>query len=136
MMPLAISIAIGLSGAMIVWSLQGTFNASDAEYRAYSVGTTSCNIGESNLIWTGGNASATANIYNSTISGNTATNRDGGGFWNDGTLTISQNTISGNTATNGDGGGVWTDSGAILNGDETNNAFQNNNPDNIFVAPP
>lgn len=82
-------------------------------------------------IW---NENGTLTVTKSIISGNTAVG-DGGGINNlAGTVTISQNTISDNTATTGDGGGVWN--GDVLIGDENNNIFQNNIPDNIFVAPP
>jgi hypothetical protein len=53
---------------------------------------------------------ATLNLINSTVSGNEATNCDGGGVWVNakyGTFNAIQSTISGNSALFGKGGGLW-----------------------------
>ena len=65
----------------------------------------------------------TANITNSTISGNSA-NNSGGGVLNGGALTITNTTISGNSATNGGGminGRTTTISNSTISGNSATN---------------
>ncbi|MHA0042772.1 beta strand repeat-containing protein [Deinococcus sp. PEB2-63] len=62
------------------------------------------------------------------VSGNRADGRDGGGFWNDGKLTIQSGSVMGNSARNGGGVfntrvGVYVQPGGSVSG---------NNPDNVF----
>ncbi|MDZ7965362.1 MAG: DUF4347 domain-containing protein [Nostoc sp. DedSLP03] len=60
-----------------------------------------------------GGASSSAILNNSTVSGNTAIS-DGGGIYNDNTLTLLNTTVTNNTAdSNGDGGGVFNSAGTI-----------------------
>lgn len=67
-------------------------------------------------------------LSGATVSGNRADGRDGGGFWNDGKLTIQSGSVSGNSARNGGGVfntrvGVYAQPGGSVTG---------NNPDNVF----
>jgi predicted outer membrane repeat protein len=67
-------------------------------------------------------------ISNSTFSGNTVTNIDGGGIYNTGTLTVTNSTFSGNTVPNLDGtrgglGGAIYNSGTLT---VTNSTFSGN----------
>jgi hypothetical protein len=57
---------------------------------------------------------ATANISNTTISGNVNSGFQGGGIINDGTLTLSNSTVAGNSA-DGRGGGIHEGSLGSLN---------------------
>ncbi|WP_155298453.1 beta strand repeat-containing protein [Deinococcus kurensis] len=67
-------------------------------------------------------------LSGATVSGNRADGRDGGGFWNDGQLTIQSGSVNGNSARNGGGVfntrvGVYAQPGGSVTG---------NNPDNVF----
>jgi hypothetical protein len=48
--------ALGGDPDVWVFKISGLSNWSETGFRAYSVGTTSCNTGQGNLIWNGGNA--------------------------------------------------------------------------------
>ncbi|GGN35350.1 beta strand repeat-containing protein [Deinococcus daejeonensis] len=70
-------------------------------------------------------------LSGATVSGNRADGRDGGGFWNDGELTIQSGSVTGNSARNGGGVfntrvGVYAQPGGSVSG---------NNPDNVFNVP-
>ncbi|WP_119674005.1 beta strand repeat-containing protein [Deinococcus sp. RM] len=67
-------------------------------------------------------------LSGATVSGNRADGMDGGGFWNDGQLTIQSGSVTGNSARNGGGVfntrvGVYAQPGGSVTG---------NNPDNVF----
>ena len=79
---------------------------------------------------------ATAEITDVTISGNTSTN-NGGGVCNYGTFTIKNSTVSGNTSTNS-GGGVYNNKTLNLSGnskiiDNTKGTAGNLTPNNIYL---
>ncbi len=90
-----------------------------------------------NTAWFGGGAetngafqtspTSTFVLSGATVSGNRADGRDGGGFWNDGQLTIQSGSVSGNSARNGGvfntRVGVYAQPGGSVSG---------NNPDNVF----
>ncbi len=58
------------------------------------------------------NDGGTVTINNSTISGNSTQNGNGGGIVNRGTMTLNNSTVSGNSA-GGDGGGIYNYSGTL-----------------------
>jgi hypothetical protein len=91
-----------------------------------------------NTAWFGGGVETNGAFQNSptstfvlsgaTVSGNRADGMDGGGFWNDGKLTIQSGSVTGNSARNGGGVfntrvGVYAQPGGSVTG---------NNPDNVF----
>jgi hypothetical protein len=86
--------------------------------------------GINNLIITGGISINGGGIYNqgtltvagSTISGNSSSSGFGGGIANLGTLTLTGSTLSGNSAANGQGGGIFN-SGTLT---ATNNTISGN----------
>jgi hypothetical protein len=82
-----------------------------------TVNVINCTItGNSSISGAGGGIlnTGTMNIINSTISGNSATQRTlgGAGIFNDGTLNITNSTITGNSTTNR-GGGIYNNGGTI-----------------------
>lgn len=78
----------------------------------------------------------TLTVNDSTITGNTATDPQGGaggGIWNEnGSVTLNDSTVTGNTATGvgADGGGIWNQGTATLN----NSTVTGNTPDNCAPA--
>jgi len=62
-----------------------------------------------------GTVYSTLTLNNSTVSGNTTKQGNGGGIENLGTLTLSNSTVSGNMATS-EGGGIFIQSSTSLDG--------------------
>ncbi|PNY80653.1 beta strand repeat-containing protein [Deinococcus koreensis] len=70
-------------------------------------------------------------LSGATLSGNRAEGLDGGGVWNDGSLTIQSGSVTGNSARNG--GGVFnTRVGAYA---QPGGSLTGNTPDNVFSDP-
>ncbi|GGL82877.1 hypothetical protein GCM10010840_20790 [Deinococcus aerolatus] len=83
---------------------------------------------------TNGDPAAQFTLSGATVSGNQATDAlgDGGGFYNDGKLTITNGSVTGNTARN-KGGGVRNTKRAIYV--QPGGSVTGNNPDNVFSEP-
>jgi hypothetical protein len=72
------------------------------------VTVTDCIISD-NTASNGGGIAGSGSVTKSTISGNTATAGEGGGIFNNGTLTVTNSTLSGNNTVWGIGGGVYNE---------------------------
>ncbi|MFC3834008.1 MULTISPECIES: beta strand repeat-containing protein [Deinococcus] len=70
-------------------------------------------------------------LSGATVSGNRADGLDGGGFWNDGSLTIQSGSVTGNTTTR-NGGGVFNTTKAAYA--QPGGSVSGNTPDNVFTS--